>query len=142
MSGILDTTDTGFLHPCPSVMNCMVALGRHQEALDFAADWRKVVVTKDLVPENDELFGRFIHKKWLDERQDIAQEFDLERFATSSFGLEVGYNLVIIKLHVIAVMENHLSKRERFLTFMQGTLPRLGSDSNVIMIASMTQQSD
>ena len=121
----------------PFVMNCMIALGRYQESLDFAAHWRKCIATRDLVPDNQESCAGLIYKKWLDEKQDIAQKFDLERFASPSLGLKVGYNLVLIKLHVIAVMENHLSKRERFLTFMQGKLPRLGSDSNVIRIAGM-----
>merc|ERR1712096_359992 len=79
------------------------------------------------------------------EKEDMAQEFDLQTFVGSNserasveLSIAMSYCLVIIKLYVIAEMENHLSKRERFLTFMQGTHPRLGSHSNVIRIAGMT----
>ena len=46
--------------------------------------------------------------------------------------------MIIIKLHVIAVIKEHLIKRERFLAFMQGTHPRLGEFSDVRRITCIT----
>jgi len=130
----------------PLVMNCLTALGRYQEALDCAGHWRKVDLLM-MEPERDKLLVKHF-RKWVVgdyEKEDITQEFDLQTFVGSNserssveLSIAMSYCLVIIKLYVIAEMENHLSKRERFLTFMQGTHPRLGSHSNVIRIAGMT----
>eukprot|EP00092_Neocalanus_flemingeri_P014527 GFUD01015674.1.p1 GENE.GFUD01015674.1~~GFUD01015674.1.p1 ORF type:complete len:406 (+),score=85.45 GFUD01015674.1:65-1282(+) len=129
------------------VMNCLTALGRYQEALDFAAHWSKDSVELLEVGKTDLLVKHL--KTWVDgeyEKQDITKPFDLRLIDSRDLVdegdieaiLSVGFSLVIIKLYVRAVMENHLSKRDRFLTFMHGTHPRLGSHSNVMRIAGMT----
>ena len=123
-------------------MNCLTALGRYQKALDFVSHWRR----KEALDSEEEVERPIQHyKNWVNgeyDKENITKKFDLFRFVTGEGSdvteLSIGYNLVIIKLYVIAVMKNHLSKRKSFLAFMQGTNPRLGEDSPVMKIACMS----
>ena len=150
--GFTNTTDFKFIsdpEDSPLVINCLTALGRYQEALDYAAHCRK---DDEVCMELDgdrllvEHFGKWINGTYI--KNDITEEINMLQFVASIEDvtrvevnwpqLSVGFCLVIIKMYVIAMMEKHLTKRERFLTFMQGTHPRLGRDSNVSMMAGMT----
>ena len=116
-------------------MNCLIALGNYQTALDYITHWRM----RELLKENERVEGLLTHyKAWVDGQYDselLTDDIDLFRFVTTDGNdekeLTLCFNLIIIKLHVVAVIKEHLSKRERFLTFMQGTHSRLGEYSDV-----------
>ena len=123
------------------VMNCFIALGSYQKALDFVFHWRRIEPLKIKRKLDGMLINHY--KKWTDgnyEKQNMAKDFDF-LVRTEESGeeeLNISYNLVIIKLYLIAVMSDHLAKRERFLAFMLGTHPRLGCNSNVMRIACLS----
>ena len=136
--GCRGMTEPIYIQEC---MNNFCALGRFQAALDWVSHWRR----KELLEmKGGEILVKHF-KRWVDGdyvREDITEKFDFLRFICNEGShveeLNISYNLVIIKLFVIANMKNHLHKRERFLAFMLGTHPRLGSDSQVMMLAGMT----